>query len=111
MKKELKTKSIFTNSIKKEHIVIDYSGSANSGLQFITFSGLPHTTAAEKAATDLTLAIFGNKMIAPLTLNNWKGSILQIRFATNREELNWLICGYLADKDNVSCSERSLLFE
>ena len=106
----MKTKSII-DLVEEIHITIDYSCSCNSGLPYILFSNLPHTAAAEKAATNLTHAILGEKMLVPLTLNNWKSDMLQIRFARNQEELDWLICGYLSDKDNVSCSERSLLFE
>ena len=83
----------------------------DDSLHYVAIEGLEKSKVHEKIATDAVCNLLNNKMLTKITLNNWKGNILQIRYATSMNELSIL---FDAIKANVALpethDERSLLY-
>lgn len=90
-------------------LIIDVS--RDDSLNYIAIQGLEKSKENEQMATNAVCKIFDGKMLTRITLNNWKGNVLLIRYATNAEELSVL---FEAIKSDVRLpkkhNERSLLY-
>lgn len=62
-------------------LIIDASG--DDSLNYIAIQGLEKSKENEQMATCAVCKIFDGKMLTRITLNNWKGNVLLIRYATN----------------------------
>lgn len=79
-------------------------------LNFVEIEGLEKSKKNEQMATDILCKILQKKMLTRITLNNWKGSVLQIRYATNKKELSDLLVAIKNDADlPMNHEEHSLL--
>lgn len=83
----------------------------DDSLHYVSIQGLEKTKKNEKMATKAVCRMLGETMLTQITLNNWKGNVLLIRYATNRRELSIL---FDAIKSDVALpenhDERSLLY-
>lgn len=83
----------------------------DDSLHYVSIKGLEKTKENEKMATKAVCKLLGKEMLTRITLNNWKGNVLLIRYATNARELSVL---FDAIKSEVNLSEnhdeRSLLY-
>lgn len=83
----------------------------DDSLNYIAIQGLEKSKQNEKEATEAVCKILDKKMLTRVTLNNWKGSILLIRYATNKEELSIMFDAIKRDVDlPENHEERSLLY-
>ena len=90
-------------------LIIDIS--RDDSLNYIAIQGLKKSKANEQMATNAVCKLLGNKMLTKTTLNNWKGSTLLIRYATNNRELSILFEAILTDVNlPKNHDERSLLY-
>lgn len=72
---------------------------------------LEKTKKNEKIATEIATKLLRKKMLSQYTLNNWKGDILMIRYATNVYELSELFKAIVNDVNlPENHAERSLLY-
>lgn len=90
-------------------LIIDVS--RNDALNYIAIQGLEKTKENERMATNAVCKVLGRRMLTRITLNNWKGNILLIRYATNLKELSVLFEAILSDVQlPKKHDERSLLY-
>lgn len=65
----------------------------------------------EQKATEIVCDLLKEKMLTRFTLNNWKGDVLRISYATNLKELTVLFDAIKADVNlSETHDERSLLY-
>ena len=85
--------------------------SGNSGLPYFSIEGLDKTKRNEIIVTDFITRLYDTEMHNTITLNNWKGHTLEIRYARTLEEYNTVIDSRKSDKSlPENHPERSLLY-
>lgn len=85
--------------------------SRDDSLCYIAIQGLEKTKSNEQMATNAVCKLLGKKMLTKITLNNWKGDTLLIRYATNNKELSILFDAIKSDVNlPKNHDERSLLY-
>ena len=90
-------------------IIIEVS--RDDSLNYIAIEGLEKSKENEQMATNAVCKLLGKKMLTKITLNNWKGDTLLIRYATNNSELAILFDAIKSDVNlPKNHDERSLLY-
>ena len=80
-------------------------------LKYVIISGLEKSKKNEEIATGIVCGLIRKEMLSNYTLNNWKGSDLLIRYATNEAELKVLFDAIKSDIGlPINHDERSLLY-
>lgn len=83
----------------------------DDSLHYVTIEGLKKSRTNEQKATELVCDVLKEKMLTRITLNNWKGDVLYVRYATNLKELSILFDAIKADVNLPEThDERSLLY-
>ena len=67
-------------------MIITQNTGGNSGLCFFSIEGLVKTKRNEKIVTNFLTQLYDTEMYNSVTLNNWKGHTLEIRYARTLEE-------------------------
>lgn len=92
-------------------MIITHNALGESGLPYFSVEGLAKTKRNEKIVTNFLTQLYDTEMYNSVTLNNWKGHTLEIRYARTLEEYNTLIDSRKSDKSlPENHSERSLLY-
>ena len=92
-------------------MIITQNTGGNSGLCFFSIEGLVKTKRNEKIVTNFLTQLYDTEMYNSVTLNNWKGHTLEIRYARSLEEYNTIMNGRESDKSlPENHPERSLLY-
>lgn len=80
-------------------------------LHYVAIEGLKKSRLNEEKALNMFYKLVKDEMLTRSTLNNWKGDILHIRYATSPRELKILFDAILTDVGlPENHDERSLLY-
>ena len=78
----------------------------------VRITGIKKTKRNEKLVTFFVRLLLGKEMVTPITLNNWKGEGLLIRFGNTIENLEMIIRGIELDLElPEDHPERSLIID
>lgn len=92
-------------------MIITHNALGESGLPCFSVEGIEKNRRNEKIVTNFLTQLYDTEMYNSVTLNNWKGHTLEIRYARTLEEYNTLIDSRKSDKSlPENHSERSLLY-
>lgn len=92
-------------------MIIKNVSSGNSGLPYFSIEGIEKNRRNEKIITNFLTTLYNDEIFASETLNNWKGTTLEIRYARNSAELDDLFSGRKTDRMlPENHPERSLLY-
>lgn len=102
--------AVFTPPQSRKFMKIIINVDNDDSLHYVTIEGLKKSKVHEKIATDVVCNLLNEKMLTNITLNNWVGNTLKIRYATNMNELSTLFKSLKSDVDSSVSHDRSLLY-